>query len=88
MAVETQTMPVMNGHAFDGDGDFEMANGIHSLRFTSGLILPPPEIKCKVPSIRVRYSAILTLKLVYLSLYSCHRQNRIIRCALCEPSPV
>lgn len=48
MAVETQTMPVMNGHAFNGD--VEMENGIRdlSLRFTSGLILPPPEIKCKV----------------------------------------
>ncbi|KAG1877602.1 Pre-mRNA splicing factor PRP21 like protein-domain-containing protein [Suillus subalutaceus] len=45
MAVETQMMPVMNGHAFNGD--VEMENGIRdpSLRFTSGLILPPPEIK-------------------------------------------
>ncbi|OAX41319.1 hypothetical protein K503DRAFT_767789 [Rhizopogon vinicolor AM-OR11-026] len=43
MAVETQTMPVMNGHAYNDD--FEMANGVPSLRFTSGLILPPPEIK-------------------------------------------
>ncbi|KAG1800831.1 Pre-mRNA splicing factor PRP21 like protein-domain-containing protein [Suillus plorans] len=45
MAVETQIMPAMNGHAFNGD--VEMENGIRdsSLRFTSGLILPPPEIK-------------------------------------------
>ncbi|KAH7930849.1 hypothetical protein BV22DRAFT_1138400 [Leucogyrophana mollusca] len=45
MAVETQTMPAMNGHAFNDDID--MHNGVKdsSLRFTSGLILPPPEIK-------------------------------------------
>ncbi|KIJ69484.1 hypothetical protein HYDPIDRAFT_24321 [Hydnomerulius pinastri MD-312] len=45
MAVETQTMPAMNGHAFNGDVDME--NGVKepSLRFASGLILPPPEIK-------------------------------------------
>lgn len=49
MAVETQTMPVMNGHAFDGD--FEMENDVPSLRFTSGLILPPPDIKCKFLSL-------------------------------------
>ena len=44
MAVETQTMPALNGHAFSGD-----ANTIKesSLRFASGLILPPPEIKCE-----------------------------------------
>ena len=50
MAVETQTMPIMNGHAFNDDFEMangEMTNGVPSLRFTSGLILPPPEIKCK-----------------------------------------
>lgn len=44
MAVETQTMPALNGHVFDDDVD--MANE-PSLRFASGLILPPPEIKCE-----------------------------------------
>ncbi|KIJ17348.1 hypothetical protein PAXINDRAFT_162225 [Paxillus involutus ATCC 200175] len=45
MAVETQTMPTMNEHAFNGD--IEMAHAVKepSLRFASGLILPPPEIK-------------------------------------------
>ncbi|KII88956.1 hypothetical protein PLICRDRAFT_175203 [Plicaturopsis crispa FD-325 SS-3] len=45
MSVETQALPVTNGHA-NGNGDVEMgAVKEHSLRFASGLILPPPEIK-------------------------------------------
>ncbi|TFK55258.1 hypothetical protein OE88DRAFT_1622827 [Heliocybe sulcata] len=44
MAVETQTMPVGNGHL--GNGDIEMDGLKESVaRFTSGMILPPPEIK-------------------------------------------
>ncbi|EGN96000.1 hypothetical protein SERLA73DRAFT_93926 [Serpula lacrymans var. lacrymans S7.3] len=43
MAVETQTMPGLNGHAYNGD--VEMHDGVKEPRFTSGLILPPPEIK-------------------------------------------
>ena len=44
MAVETQTMPALNGHALDGDADMIKEP---ALRFASGLILPPPEIKCE-----------------------------------------
>jgi len=58
MAVETQTMPVVNGHAFNDD--FEMANGVPSLRFTSGLILPPPEIKCRFRCVAHACSAVST----------------------------
>ena len=46
MAVETQTMPALNGHT---NGDVQMhdvAEG-NGVRFSSGLILPPPEIKCE-----------------------------------------
>ncbi|KAG6376084.1 Pre-mRNA splicing factor PRP21 like protein-domain-containing protein [Boletus reticuloceps] len=42
MAVETQTMPALNGHAINGDTDVNKEP-----RFASGLILPPPEIKCE-----------------------------------------
>jgi hypothetical protein len=82
MAVETQMMPVMNGHAFNGD--VEMENGIRdpSLRFTSGLILPPPEIKCKV----FHYIVFVVLRFVFFC--SCNRQNSIVRCSLCEPASV
>ena len=52
MAVEIQTMPTLNGHAFNGDTDM---NKEPSLRFASGLILPPPEIKCE-SSIRLDQS--------------------------------
>jgi len=46
MAVEIQTMPSMNGFA---NGDADMDDGVKdgALRFTSGMILPPPEIKCE-----------------------------------------
>jgi hypothetical protein len=44
MAVETQTMPSMNGFS-NGDADMDEKEG--ALRFTSGMILPPPEIKCE-----------------------------------------
>lgn len=63
MAVETQTMPALNGHAFDGDTDMTKEP---ALRFTSGLILPPPEIKCKPSSSLEQY-------LVVTHLFSCHR---------------
>ncbi|KDQ59456.1 hypothetical protein JAAARDRAFT_191976 [Jaapia argillacea MUCL 33604] len=45
MAVETQTMPAMNG--LNGDGDVHASGFGHDglPRFSSGLILPPPEIK-------------------------------------------
>ncbi|KAG6335876.1 hypothetical protein ID866_3213 [Astraeus odoratus] len=45
MTVETETMPAINAHALNGAAD--MTNGTRepSLRFASGLILPPPEIK-------------------------------------------
>ncbi|EPQ58449.1 hypothetical protein GLOTRDRAFT_114877 [Gloeophyllum trabeum ATCC 11539] len=44
MAVETQTMPAANGHL--GNGDVEMGGLKDSVvRFASGMILPPPEIK-------------------------------------------
>jgi hypothetical protein len=43
MAVAIQTMPVMNGH----NGDVEMSGLVDTgPRFATGLILPPPEIKC------------------------------------------
>ncbi|KAF8448033.1 Pre-mRNA splicing factor PRP21 like protein-domain-containing protein [Boletus edulis BED1] len=42
MVVETQTMPELNGHAINGDTDVNKEP-----RFASGLILPPPEIKCE-----------------------------------------
>jgi hypothetical protein len=46
MAVEIQTMPSLNGHA---NGDVDMGDAVKdgALRFTSGMILPPPEIKCE-----------------------------------------
>jgi len=44
MAVETQTMPGMNGFS---NGDADMGEKEGTLRFTSGMILPPPEIKCE-----------------------------------------
>jgi hypothetical protein len=46
MAVETQMMPTLNGHAND---DVGMGDAVKdgALRFTSGMILPPPEIKCE-----------------------------------------
>lgn len=46
MAVATQTMPDLNGHA-NGDVDMDDVTRDGALRFTSGLILPPPEIKCE-----------------------------------------
>jgi hypothetical protein len=42
MAVMMQTMPAMNGQ----NGDVTMALVETGPRFTTGLILPPPEIKC------------------------------------------
>lgn len=45
MAVETQMMPGLNGHASDVDMGDAAKDG--ALRFTSGMILPPPEIKCE-----------------------------------------
>ena len=38
---------VQNGHALNGTPDYDMeaASGAH-MRFSTGLILPPPEIKC------------------------------------------
>jgi hypothetical protein len=44
MAVETQSMPGMNGFS---NGDVDMGEKDGALRFTSGMILPPPEIKCE-----------------------------------------
>jgi splicing factor 3A subunit 1 len=48
MAVEIQTMPGLNGHT-SGDVDMDVDTAVKDgvLRFTSGVILPPPEIKCK-----------------------------------------
>lgn len=62
MAVETQTMPALNGHAFDTDTDMIKEP---SLRFASGLILPPPEIKCE-------QSFGLEQYLVLTHPFSCH----------------
>jgi len=40
---------IPNGHYMNGSADYEMAdeNPAGAVRFTSGLILPPPEIKCE-----------------------------------------
>jgi hypothetical protein len=47
--VETMTMPVANGHAGDDeDAEMNFATKDGALRFSSGLILPPPEIKCEL----------------------------------------
>ncbi|EAU88157.1 pre-mRNA splicing factor [Coprinopsis cinerea okayama7 len=43
-AVATQP-PAANGHAINGDSDMQSAPVTGSLRFSTGLILPPPEIK-------------------------------------------
>lgn len=43
MAVVIQVLPVLDGHT---NGDVEMDEVAGQARFTSGLILPPPEIKC------------------------------------------
>ncbi|THH14717.1 hypothetical protein EW146_g5648 [Bondarzewia mesenterica] len=46
--VATPTPPPMNGHAVHGGGI--LASDTHGyLKFTSGLILPPPEVKCAIP---------------------------------------
>jgi hypothetical protein len=47
MAVEPQSMPILNGMP---NGDIEMDDSVKNgaLRFTSGMILPPPEIKCEL----------------------------------------
>lgn len=37
---------IPNGHYTNGNADYDMAP-VEAVRFTSGLILPPPEIKCK-----------------------------------------
>ena len=41
---------IPNGHYMNGNADYEMAdaNPVGAVRFTTGLILPPPEIKCKL----------------------------------------
>ena len=41
---------ITNGHYMNGNTDYEMAdvNPVGAVRFTSGLILPPPEIKCEL----------------------------------------
>jgi splicing factor 3A subunit 1 len=51
MAVATMSMPDlnvhMNGNGYpNGNGDVEMGSADVSVRFSTGLILPPPEIKC------------------------------------------
>lgn len=42
---------IPNGHYMNGNAntDYEMADAtqVGAVRFTSGLILPPPEIKCE-----------------------------------------
>jgi hypothetical protein len=40
---------IPNGHYMNGsaNADYEMADAQATVRFTSGLILPPPEIKCE-----------------------------------------
>lgn len=45
MAVDTQTMPAMDASALNGSDTLNDVKDA-SLRFVSGLILPPPEIKC------------------------------------------
>jgi hypothetical protein len=41
---------IPNGHYMNGNADYEMADAtqVGAVRFTSGLILPPPEIKCEL----------------------------------------
>ena len=41
---------IPNGHYMNGNADYEMADAtpMGAVRFTSGLILPPPEIKCEL----------------------------------------
>lgn len=51
MAVVTQTVPELNGHT-NGDVDMDNVAKDSALRFTSGLILPPPEIKCEHPLLK------------------------------------
>ena len=43
-------LAIPNGHYMNGNADYEMAdaNAVGTVRFTTGLILPPPEIKCKL----------------------------------------
>lgn len=47
----TNDMAIPNGHYMNGsaNADYEMADAtqVGAVRFTSGLILPPPEIKCE-----------------------------------------
>lgn len=67
MAVETQTMPALNGHA---NGDVQMHDAAEGsgMRFTSGLILPPPEIKCEL----LLLSHIGNFSLMLLCHFSCY----------------
>ena len=40
---------IPNGHYMNGNADYDMADAsLVAVRFTSGLILPPPEIKCEL----------------------------------------
>lgn len=44
--VDSQILPATNGYT-NGDVDMDAGAREGALRFSSGLILPPPEIKCK-----------------------------------------
>jgi hypothetical protein len=39
----TSTPPPLNGAGAEGN---ELANGVGTLKFSTGLILPPPDVKC------------------------------------------
>jgi hypothetical protein len=49
LKISTRIMAAIttNGHELNGDVDMNPPTKENALRFSSGLILPPPEIKCE-----------------------------------------
>ena len=84
--IAVNSQPLMNGAHFNGDVaiDYDMHGMPRDgpMRFTSGLILPPPEIKCKHNFYCIKPW------LTKHSLHSCHRQNCPFRCSFCQSSSV
>ena len=46
--VATSTPPPLNGVGVNGNGTANDTGSTGTLKFTTGLILPPPDVKCTV----------------------------------------
>ena len=85
--VVSNTPPTLNGHAVNGGANDNGAMLAHdapqgAMKFTSGLILPPPEVKCASPSVcRVRALYLLHADLFISALPLCSRPPTLSRCA-------